>query len=106
MGRVLQQFDMPTQNELSQNVFITGGGSLFKGFAERVESELISLMPFRSPVKVWSANDSVLDAWRGAAYIARSDLAPVSVTRQTMEECGWDYLCEHSCSNIYVPTPQ
>jgi actin-related protein 5 len=60
-----------------------------------------------APVRVWSAHDVRLDAWRGAAHWVGAGPAwrAASVTRADYDEHGADWLREHRFSNWYTPTP-
>eukprot|EP00056_Hartaetosiga_gracilis_P008427 m.120372 g.120372 ORF g.120372 m.120372 type:complete len:194 (+) comp12916_c0_seq48:577-1158(+) len=67
---IFPQYDNKTQEEMAQNVFVTGGCSLFSGFLERVSADLRSSRPFNQKINIYSAKDPLLDSWRGAASFA------------------------------------
>lgn len=84
-----------------QNIFITGGYSQVPGLSERIRSSLQSIYPTGINTKVKRANDSRLDAWRGAAMFGQDESNKQSfVTRQEYEEYGTEYLKEHGLGNI------
>jgi len=58
------------------------------------------MRPAGSKFSLRSVQDPVLDAWKGAAQWARTEEAEQFwVTRAEYEECGGDYLKEHTASN-------
>eukprot|EP00795_Rhopilema_esculentum_P010676 gene10676-19428_t len=104
---VLKKFSAEIQDKLVQNIFVTGGNSLFPGFRTRLENEVRSMRPFKSHFNVRFAENPELDAWLGAREWVQSlsNLSEVSVTRSDYEECGEGFLREHKCSNIFFQTP-
>ena len=42
---------------LSQNVFVTGGNTLYRGFKTRLENELRAMRPFKSKFRVFLAGN-------------------------------------------------
>lgn len=85
------------RQRLLRDVFLTGGNTLFRGFDDRLRSELRSLLPVDSALVVRRAADPVLDAWKGAAQWASSSLSSsswsaCSVSRQEYFEKGSSYL--------------
>ncbi|KAI3653551.1 hypothetical protein MP228_001498 [Amoeboaphelidium protococcarum] len=92
--------------QMMSNVFITGGNTMYRGFDQRLFNDLRQIVLCDVPVKVYHAQDSILDAWRGASKWALDHLTnknqKVFITRKQYEECGADYLQEHQCSNLYI----
>ncbi|XP_053705881.1 actin-related protein 5 [Synchiropus splendidus] len=104
---VLARYTPEQQEELVNNVFLTGGNMKYPGMKERVERELLAMRPFQSQFKVCVASRLDLDAWCGAREWAR-DHPPGAgdagwISRQEYEEKGGEYLSEHCASNIFVP---
>ncbi|KAF2500552.1 putative chromatin remodeling complex subunit [Lophium mytilinum] len=90
------------RKDVLKDVFLTGGNTLFKGFEERLRTELLAVLPHEAPFTVRKAKEPVLDAWRGAAKWASSANAKQSfVTREEFHEKGGDYLKEHDLGNAY-----
>ena len=76
-----------------KDVFLTGGNTMFKGFKERLETELRAVLPVEAVMGVRSAADPLLDAWNGAAGWAREGgAARAAVTRAEYQEKGSEYL--------------
>uniref|UniRef100_A0A093XHF0 Actin-like protein arp5 n=1 Tax=Talaromyces marneffei PM1 TaxID=1077442 RepID=A0A093XHF0_TALMA len=90
------------RTRLLKDVFLTGGNTLFKGFEERLRTELVGVLPTNAPLHVRRAVDPVLDAWKGAAQWAStgSELATWSISRAEYQEKGSEYLKEHDLGNV------
>ncbi|KAF2019687.1 actin-like ATPase domain-containing protein [Aaosphaeria arxii CBS 175.79] len=94
--------DSPYRKNVLQDIFLTGGNTLFEGFEDRLRNELRAVLPAEETLKVRRAKDSVLDAWKGAAkWAANSKSKQYFVSRSEFMEKGGDYLKEHDCGNAY-----
>jgi actin-related protein 5 len=81
------------RTRLLKDIFLTGGNTLFKGFDERLRTELRGFVPVDAKMSLRTAADPVLDAWKGAAqWASGSGLGSVSITRADYEEKGSEYL--------------
>lgn len=99
----LRLYSNPVQNQLANNVFVTGGNSKIKGLLQRVSRHLREIQPFSSQVSVTQACDPSLDAWRGAAKWAGNELnKPYFISKNDYEEFGPQYFKEHLFSNRWV----
>ena len=106
LAATLAAYPASLRVQLAQNVFVTGGGSRLTGYASRLARELRQLQPADLPVRLWTAQDAHLDAWRGGArWTASPAFAASLLTREEYEERGHDHLIEHLLSNVYYPTP-
>ena len=86
-----------------QNIYITGGGSLFPNFAERLTEDVRQMRPFGSSFSILSAEEKLLDGWRGASVWGRAEGSRGAfVTRGEYEERGGEFLRESGVSNVYV----
>jgi len=79
---------------------------------DRVATELQQLLPVdllkRINLNVRVAKDPVLDAWRGAAFLASrggDTFVESCISRADYEEMGPEYLKEHMASNVYYQRP-
>ncbi|KAL2296830.1 hypothetical protein Nmel_014881 [Mimus melanotis] len=105
MQYVLERYSKEQQAILVQNVFLTGGNTMYPGLKARVQKELLEMRPFQSSFQVHLASSPVLDAWYGARdwaleYMNREE---GWISRKDYEEKGGEYLKEHCASNVYVP---
>ncbi len=71
----LEQTDMTIRRDLSNDIVLTGGGSLFLGLRERFEYELKQRFP-HLPVNVYALEDALTNAWSGAAALHRPPETP------------------------------
>ena len=98
-------YSSDVQCQLVGNIFVTGGNTHFPGFAERLHNDVVRIMPFKTQVSVKCAEDPSLDAWKGARdFCTTNNDDDIWLTRQMFEECGWDYVKQHHCSNIWEST--
>ena len=85
-----------------QTIFVTGGFSSLPGFSNRIFTSLRSILPVGASFQVKRAENPLLDAWRGAAMIAKqSGYKRYAVTRKEYEEYGGEYIKEHGLGNIF-----
>ena len=88
---------------ISQNVYITGGNTLFPKFAERVQTDLQAMRPFKSSFSVQPAQDGLLDAWRGGcSWVNSEDSRGAFISREEYDENGVEFFKEHVTSNVSV----
>jgi len=62
--------DSEIQKDLFQNIVVTGGNTLFKGFLERIEMELTSLLPSSIPFQVIGLPNRKESVWLGGSILA------------------------------------
>ncbi|XP_018411677.1 PREDICTED: LOW QUALITY PROTEIN: actin-related protein 5 [Nanorana parkeri] len=111
MQYILDQYPQEVQQQLVQNVFLTGGNVMYPGMQTRMEKELLMMRPFGSTFHVSMAANPVLDAWHGASDWALQNLEVDEgwISRKEYEEMGGEYLKEHVASNshtaIHLPKP-
>jgi len=67
----IEQADITIRRELSNDIILSGGGSLFLGLRERFEHELKRRLP-HLPVNCYALEDALTNAWSGAATLHRS----------------------------------
>ena len=103
---VMQRFSAAGDRaKLLRDVFVTGGNTMFKGFEDRLASELRAVLPLDMQLGLRRASDPVLDAWRGAAewWTAGSSdptgRARATVSRAEYLEKGSEYVKEHDLGN-------
>jgi actin-related protein 5 len=83
------------------DVFLTGGLVQWPNFAERVVREFTSFLPVGAPLRVRTAADPVVDAWRGMQKWAQSDECRKSyVSKAEYDEMGAEYIKEHGLGNV------
>ena len=76
-----------------QDIFLTGGNTLFEGFEERLSNELRAVLPVNISKRIRQASDPLLDAWKGAAQWSKGpEFHQDLVTRQEYSEKGSEYM--------------
>lgn len=86
-----------------QDVFLTGGLVKLPNFELRIRSDLTSILPMGAPLKVRTAQDPELDAWRGMRkWASLEDLRGGYITRKEYDEYGPEYIKEHNLGNVML----
>lgn len=83
---------------ISQNVFVTGQHSQYRGFDTRLYTSLRATQPVTMPIQVIRAKDVRFDAWKGMrkwALQEKDDFLRSSITRKDYEEKGSEWFKEH-----------
>ncbi|KAI0836453.1 Actin/actin-like protein [Hypoxylon sp. FL0890] len=74
---------------LLANIIVVGGNSLFDGFVERLQKEIVQLAPDECFVRVARPVDPITSTWLGGANLAiHEHINALSVTKQEYEEYG------------------
>ncbi|KOS19964.1 Actin-related protein 6 [Escovopsis weberi] len=74
---------------LLANIVVAGGSTLFEGFVQRLQREVMQLVPDDCVVRVARPPDPLRFTWRGAANLAaHADVERLVVTRAEYEEFG------------------
>ncbi|RYP26372.1 hypothetical protein DL768_011740 [Monosporascus sp. mg162] len=75
---------------LLANVVVVGGNSLFDGFVQRLQQEIVQRVPDDCVVRVARPRDPVASTWLGGASLARQreHVDALAVTKQEYEEYG------------------
>ncbi|KAK5650588.1 hypothetical protein RI129_001617 [Pyrocoelia pectoralis] len=107
IGYVLSLFTPEEQLLLAGNVVLTGGLANLPGLKERIQTDLISIRPFKSHSEVNIISNPSLAAWYGTRKWARSSEFKRNLfTRAQYDEYGSEYFKVHMASNLYVPMPK
>jgi actin-related protein 5 len=88
-----------------RDIFLTGGNTLFRGFDERLRTELRAVLPAERELKIRRAKDPSGDAWRGAAgWVSEKSEAwrSARVSREEYLEKGADYI--KACFSSFLPS--
>ncbi|OAR01413.1 hypothetical protein LLEC1_02624 [Akanthomyces lecanii] len=78
---------------LLANIVAVGGNALFKGFIQRLQKEVVQLVPDDCVVRVARPPDAITSTWTGAANLAsHASIEKLAVTKQEYEEHGQAWL--------------
>jgi actin-related protein 5 len=88
------------RDDVLNDIFLTGGNTMFQGFEERLRNELRAVLPAEQSMKVRRAKDCVLDSWRGAAqWGGKKENRRNFITKAEWAEKGGEYIKEHNLGN-------
>ncbi|KAF5402587.1 Alpha-centractin [Paragonimus heterotremus] len=86
---VIAQCGVDLRKSFFSNIILTGGGTMFKNFPERIRKELINMVPSGVNVKVLASPERKYSVWIGGAVLASlSSFNDMWVTREDYEEFG------------------
>ena len=81
--------DIDIRCELLSNIVLSGGTTLFPGFADRLTKELTALVPSTMKVKVIAPPDRKYSVWIGGSTLASlSSFQHLWITRKEYDESG------------------
>ena len=66
----LKASDADIQSELSRNIVLSGGNTMYTGLPERLKKEINTFMPSGKTVNVIASPDRILSAWKGASIFS------------------------------------
>ncbi|KAL7750910.1 Nuclear actin-protein involved in chromatin remodeling [Sorochytrium milnesiophthora] len=91
---VLRQFSREQRLAMAKNVFVTGSHTGLLQFDKRLQHDMRAAQPVDGVVRVWSADNRMLDGWRGAAHWANNSSGEGNgwMTRQDYAEHGSERL--------------
>ena len=85
----IMKCDIDLRMELAANILLSGGNTMFPGFAERLERKVAALCPAKMKVNVIAREDRVLMPWVGGSILASlSTFQQRWVTKEEYEELG------------------
>lgn len=79
---------------LLANIIVVGGNSQLDGFIQRLQKEIVQLVPDECIVRVARPANPITNTWLGGANLARQEsvVNALSVTKQEYEEYGGAWL--------------
>ena len=81
--------DVDVRRDLLKNVILSGGTTMYEGIADRVKSELTTLAPPGSEVRIVATPDRKYAVWKGASTLASlSTFASSWISHADYEEHG------------------
>ncbi|XP_008417680.1 actin, cytoskeletal 3-like isoform X1 [Poecilia reticulata] len=85
----IMKCDIDIRTELYSNILLSGGSTMFPGFAERVQNEVTALAPAGVRIKIEAPPCRNISAWRGGAVLAGlSSFQQIWVTKPEYDESG------------------
>lgn len=81
------------RKDLSANIILSGGTTMYEGLATRLKEEIVKLAPSGAEIRVIATADRKFAVWRGASTLASLSSFEASwVTLEDYEEHGADIL--------------
>ena len=86
----IMRCDIDIRRDLYKNIILPGGTSMFQGFSERVEKEVIALAPPSMKVKVFAPPERRNSVWIGGSVLGARDFfrQRMAVSRKVYNEEG------------------
>ncbi|KAI1388130.1 Actin/actin-like protein [Hypoxylon trugodes] len=86
---------------LLSNIIVVGGNSLFDGFVERLQKEIVQLAPDECFVRVARPVDPITSTWRGGTNLAQHEhINSLAVTKQEYEEFGAAWVARKFAASL------
>ncbi|KAL8265823.1 hypothetical protein R6Q59_003167 [Mikania micrantha] len=86
---ILKSYDMDIKRVLYSNIVLSGGSTMFPGFADRMEKEITGLAPSRMRIKVVSEPKRKYNTWIGGSILAyHSSFQLMWITKSEYDESG------------------
>jgi len=80
---------MDVREDLYGNIVVSGGNTMFPGFAERLEKEMIALAPPTMKIKVVAPPERKISAWIGGSFLAfLSSFQTMWISKEEYDEYG------------------
>jgi actin-related protein len=68
--KAIMNCDVDIRKMFYGNILLSGGSTMFEGFAERLNKEMINLLPPTAKVKIISPQERKYSAWIGGSILA------------------------------------
>lgn len=92
ISEVLSKVDDDIRDLLASNIVLSGGSSMFPGFADRIIKDLHDLLP-EQPVNVIADPNRLLSSWVGGSILSSvGTFAKLSISKEEYEEYGASIL--------------
>lgn len=66
----VQGSDIDIRKDLSKNIILSGGTTMYEGLADRLKNEIIALAPAGAEIRVYASGDRKFAVWRGASTLS------------------------------------
>ena len=85
----IQKCDMVIRRDLYKNVVVSGGSSMFTGFIERLEKELMTIAPQSVELEIIAPSERKYSVWVGGSILSSlSSFDDMWITKSEYEELG------------------
>ena len=85
----IMKCDEDLRNDLLANIVLSGGSTMFPGFAERIQKEIAALVPPDKTIKIIAPPERKYSAWIGGSILASlSTFQQMWISKQEYDESG------------------
>ena len=85
----IQKSDMDLRKVLFQNIVLSGGSTLFKGFGDRLVTEVKKLAPKDIKIRISAPQERLYSTWIGGSILASLDtFKKMWVSKREYDEDG------------------
>ncbi|XP_005105689.1 actin, clone 302 [Aplysia californica] len=85
----VQSCDIDIRKDLLHNTVLSGGSTMYPGFADRMQKELTDLVPPSNKVKVIASPERKYSVWIGGSILASlSTFQQMWISKEEYDECG------------------
>ncbi|XP_057796390.1 actin-1-like [Salvia miltiorrhiza] len=85
----IKKCDVDMRKDLYSNIVLSGGTSMFVGFADRMSKEITALAPSSMKIKVVAPPDRIYSAWIGGSILASlSTFQQMLISKGEFDEMG------------------
>ena len=93
----IMKCDCDVRRDLFCNIVLSGGSTMFPGFADRIHQELASMAPRNTRIKVIAPPERYATVWIGGSILASlSTFQQMWISKQEYEEVG-PTIVHHKC---------
>ena len=86
---MITKCDVHIRKELYANVVVSGGSTMFAGFADRLSKELTALAPASMKVKIIAPPERKYSVWIGGSILSSlSTFQQMWISKQEYDESG------------------
>merc|ERR1719267_33891 len=100
--------DVDIRKDLYANIVLSGGTTMFKGIADRLNKEIVALAPSAMKIKVVAQPERKYSVWIGGSILASlSTFQQMWISKQEYDESGPSIVHRkvrprHSCHSYYL----
>jgi actin-related protein len=81
--------DVDIKGDMYKDIILSGGNTMFSGFAERLRNELKALAPSALNIKIVSPNERKISSWVGGSILGSlATFQPMYISRSEYIDCG------------------
>ncbi|TVU04269.1 hypothetical protein EJB05_50154, partial [Eragrostis curvula] len=85
----IMKCDMDIRKELYGNIVLSGGSTMFEGFADRLSNEITALAPTSMEIQVVAPSERKYSVWLGGSILASLDtFQQMWISKEEYEESG------------------